>query len=91
MAILSSELTLERGVLQGSVLSPVLFLLDVDPLLRELECNHPGPSISGTYAGAFAHADDICTVIYQKFAFATTTNPIGTKLYRRECISAESF
>ena len=62
MAILSSELTLERGVLQGSVLSPVLFLLAVDPLLRELECSHPGPSISGTYAGAFAHADDICTV-----------------------------
>ncbi len=34
---LSAEFTLERGMLQGSVLSPVLFLLVMDPLLRELE------------------------------------------------------
>ena len=59
---LSAEFTLERGVLQGSVLSPVLFLLVMDPLLKELECSSLGPSIYGTYAGAFAHADDICTV-----------------------------
>ena len=31
---LSSMFTLERGVLQGSVLSPVLFLLIMDPLLK---------------------------------------------------------
>ena len=37
---LSAEFTPERGVLQGSVLSPVLFLLVMDPLLRELEHNH---------------------------------------------------
>ena len=59
---LSAEFTLERGVLQGSsVLSPVPFLLVIDPLLRELERNTLGPSIYGTYV-AFAHADDICTV-----------------------------
>ncbi len=34
---ISAEFTLERGVLQGSVQSPVLFLLVMDPLLRELE------------------------------------------------------
>ena len=59
---LSNEFTLERGVLQGSVLSPVLFLLVMDPLLRELERNSLGPSVYDTYASAFAHADDICTV-----------------------------
>ena len=59
---LSAEFTLECGVLQGSVLSPVLFLLVMDPLLRELECSSLGPSVYGTYAGAFAHADDIRTV-----------------------------
>ena len=50
------------SVLQGSVLSPVLSLLVMDPLLRELEHNSLGPSVYGTYAGAFAHADDIRTV-----------------------------
>ena len=34
---LSSMFTLERGVLQGSVLSPVLFSLIMDPLLRSLQ------------------------------------------------------
>ena len=59
---LTPPITLERGVLQGSVLSPVLFLLVMDPLLRCLESRGLGPSISDTYAGAFAHADDIRTV-----------------------------
>ena len=59
---LTPPITLERGVLQGSVLTPVLFLLVMDPLLRSLEKNHLGPFIADMYAGAFAHADDICTV-----------------------------
>ena len=58
----SSTFTIERGVLQGSVLSPVLFLLVMDPLLRGLEANHLGPSLQSTYLGAFAHADDIRTI-----------------------------
>ena len=55
---LSSAFTLERGILQGSVLLPVLFLLVIDPFLKCLECSGLGPFISDTYAGAFAHADD---------------------------------
>ena len=35
--LLSSPLTLECGVLQGSILSPVLFLLMMDPLLKSLQ------------------------------------------------------
>ena len=54
--------TLERGVLQGSVLSPVLFLLIMDPLLKSLQSKALGPSIGDTYAGAFIHADDIRTI-----------------------------
>ena len=58
----SSAITLERGFLQGSVLSPILFLLIMDPLLHHLQCQGLGPSIGETYAGAFIHADDIHTV-----------------------------
>ena len=59
---LSSSITLERGVLQGSVLSPTLFLMIMDPLLKELERRSVGPCIGGLYCGAFAHADDIRTI-----------------------------
>ena len=59
---LSSTFTIECGVLQGSVLSPVLFLLIMDPLLQGLEANHLGSSLHNTYLGTFAHADDICTI-----------------------------
>ena len=54
--------TIESGVLQGSVLSPVLFLLVMDPLLHTLENSNLGPYISNIYAGAFAHADHLCTI-----------------------------
>ena len=59
---LSSTFTMESGVLQGSVLSLVLFLLVMDPLLRGLKANHLGHSLCEVYVGAFAHADDIRTI-----------------------------
>ena len=55
---LTPPITLERGILQGSVLSPVLFLLVMDLDIYQ-ESKGLGPSISDTYAGAFAHADDV--------------------------------
>ena len=58
----SESYTMERGVLQGSVLSPTLFLLVMNPLLKKLEENQLGPRVSGLYAGCFAHADDIRTL-----------------------------
>ena len=64
--MLSSTITLERGVLQGSVLSPTLFLMVMDPLLRELEHRSVGPCLRELYCGAFAHADDIRTISTSK-------------------------
>ena len=41
----------ERGVKQGSVLSPALFLLVMDPLLRLLEQSGLSLSVNNFYAG----------------------------------------
>ena len=50
------------GVRQGSVLSPLLFLLIMDPILQQLKSKSCGLSICGLYLGAFCHADDIRTL-----------------------------
>ena len=75
---LTPPITLERGVLQGSVLSPILFLLVMDPLLRSLEKNHLGPFIADMYAGAFAHADDIRTVTSSLITLQHQINAVQT-------------
>ena len=58
----SPSFTVSRGVRQGSVLSPLLFLLVLDPLLQELKNRSCGPTVCGLHLGAFAHADDIRTL-----------------------------
>ncbi len=59
---LSQSFCLERGVLQGSVLSPTLFLMVINPLLQLLDKHNIGPRINNLFCGAFAHADDIRTI-----------------------------
>ena len=52
---------MERGVWQRSMLSPVLFLVVMDPLSHQLEESGIGLSVNSFYAGGFLHADDIRT------------------------------
>ena len=76
--VLSSPFTLERGVLQGSVLSPVLFLLILDPLLKSLQSNGLGPSVGDTYAGDFIRADDIRTISSSQMTLQKQINTVCT-------------
>ena len=58
----SGEFPVMRGIRQESVLSPILFLMVMDPLLQQLEKSALGPSINNLYVGGFLHADDIQTL-----------------------------
>ena len=56
---LSDEFPLNNGVKQGGVISPLLFSLYLDPLLRHLEDSGKGCFMGNLCANAFAYADDI--------------------------------
>ena len=58
----SDRFMVERGVKQGSVLSPTLFLLIMDPLLSQLQASGLGLSVNQYYVGGYLHADDIRTL-----------------------------
>ena len=59
---MSKPFVISRGIRQGSVLSPLLFNLVMDPLLTDLRSRSLGISINGLFLGAFAHADDLRTM-----------------------------
>lgn len=63
---LSNPFPISRGVKQGSVLSPILFLIAIDSLLSDLKTKDVGLSIYGTFVGAAAHADDVRTIASSK-------------------------
>ena len=56
---LSHSFRVHRGVRQGSVLSPMLFLVVMDSLLHHLHTSELGLSINGLTISSAAHADDI--------------------------------
>ena len=60
--MLSHSFLVERKVKQGSVLSPALFLLVMNPLLRQLQASGLGLTVNSFYASGILHADDIRTL-----------------------------
>ena len=58
---LSNPFEVNRGVKQRSVLSPTLFLIVMDILLKDMRTSNCGLSVRGGYAGATVHTDDLRT------------------------------
>ena len=54
------------GVKQGSVLSPTLFLIVMDQLLKQLREKKYGLSVCQTFAGVAIHTDDLRTTALSK-------------------------
>ena len=67
---------MSRGIYQGSVLFPTLFLIVIDPLLKKLEVLNDGLSIKNLYLGSLAHADDLCSFSNNKRALKIHTEII---------------
>ena len=73
---LSDPFIVERGVKQGSVLSPTLFLIVMDQLLKQLKGKRYGLSVCQTYVGGAIHADDLRTFAASKDALNQQANVI---------------
>ena len=59
---LSRPFNVKNGVKQGGVLSPILFTVYIDTLLRELECLDIGCHLGNEYVGALCYADDLTLI-----------------------------
>ena len=55
----SEAFGVSNGVRQGSVLSPVLFNVMMDGLLRQVQKTGYGAKMAGFYVGCLAYADDM--------------------------------
>ncbi len=60
---ISSSFNISRGTKQGSILSPLLFNVSIDELLRELKLCNEGVRIGRDLFNAFAYADDVTIVV----------------------------
>jgi len=54
---------ISAGVRQGGILSPMLFAIYMDPLIRKLRHLGVGCRIDGCFYGCLCYADDIFTYI----------------------------
>ena len=55
----SGEFSVKNGVKQGGVISPLLYCIYIDGLIKELVNSEVGCYMGGVYAGIFMFADDL--------------------------------
>ena len=85
----SDSYPISRGVKQGSVLSPILFLMVIDTLLGKLRREEAGISICGTFVGGAAHAETSKDCISQQYSIIdqfTSNNNLKLNLFKTEII-----
>ncbi len=95
---LSDPFPLNRGVKQGSVLSPKLFLIVLDTLLKNIDKQGHELSLSSLNVGSSGHADDIRTacnsieaVLSQVTAITSFTDSNSLKLNPSKTGNLEAF
>ena len=81
----SYSFNISRGVKQGSVLSPTLFLTVMDLLLKRLRESDCGLHVRGTYMGAAVHADDLRTTAPSAEALSQQ-NAVINQFARDSCL-----
>ena len=59
---MSEYFTMEIGVKQGGVISPIFFNIYIDPLLLQLRSSGYCCHLNGVYMGALSYADDITLI-----------------------------
>ena len=67
----SSMFSVFNGVKQGGIISPILFCIYIDDLMRGLANLGVGCYIGDCYVGALAYADDIVSVSYTHLTLPT--------------------
>ena len=71
----SNYFTVRNGVKQGGVLSPLLFAIYTDSVLKRLEESGVGCHMGGHFTGALAYADDI-TLLSPSMSGMITLNTV---------------
>ena len=82
---ISNSFNISRGVKQGSVLSPTLFLTVMDLLMKRLRESDCGLYVRGTYMGAAVHADDLRTTAASAEA-VSQQNAVINQFARDSCL-----
>ena len=58
-SIISEKYGIANGVKQGGLLSPIIFSIYMDNLIKRLKDSNIGCKIGNNYVGVFCYADDL--------------------------------